>query len=141
MTPLRRVTVLLALAFVGTVLSPSCSFVISGPPDPYRPEEPPRCQTSRLAPTADAVGAGVFATLGTSIFLFESSCNDPNNANCPTTGERAKVGAVLFVPAAFYTIAAVVGYNKTGRCREAGRQHRAFMMQSWQARGLPAAGR
>lgn len=103
----------------------ACSFGTSGPPDGYRPDvaAPPDCTTSRTAPVLDTVGAGLFGVAG--IAYIAAPCGEGDHGGTDQTCEAVTslIGVVLLVPAAIYTIAAISGYGKTGRCRDAMRAH------------------
>ncbi len=125
MTRFFRSTALAALA----ALTTSCSFFISGPDPESHPEYPPACTTSRIAPAVDTVGATSFgllsALLAAAVFTFEC---DSRNADChDNEGAGVLLVGAIATPALIYGGAAVSGFSKTSRCRQAMEEHRRWL--------------
>lgn len=124
MTPSRSVAVAgCLLAFLA-----GCSFAMSSPA--YRPPDPPRCHATRAAPIADsivAIGVGGTATLTALTTYLRDDCPDADNAGenwCHNLDDVVYLtAALLMIPTAVYTGAAVVGFRRAGRCREAMAEH------------------
>jgi hypothetical protein len=105
----------------------ACSVSVSGPPDRYDPRgpAPPDCTTSRSAPAVDTVGAGLFGIVG--IAFLASKCgpgDHDQDVDQTCEGITNAFGVVLLIPATIYAMSAIVGFGRTGRCRDATEQHR-----------------
>lgn len=104
----------LGCSFVFT-RGPSASTAVSGP-------EPPRCTESNAAPIADTVLAVAMVTLTIAGIVYAAQpCPHPPQVVDSSCG----VNELLYFPAgatallgALFTASAVVGYSRTGACRE-----------------------
>jgi len=110
------------LAAISLLLA-SCSFTLSGPPSPYRRPNPLDCDVSRAAPIADTIAAtaGVTSAIYLSAVPSMQDCDDVERSeDCHMLDGLFYLGAALIlIPTAIYTGAAVVGFNRTSSCREA----------------------
>jgi hypothetical protein len=113
-----------AVVAVGSIsLLTSCSFALSGPPSSHRPPDPPDCDVSRFVPIADTLVAAAAGASGIAVAVAASldDCaeSDDEQACAQGHGIAGFVIALLLIPTAIYTPAAMVGFQRTGRCRDA----------------------
>ena len=124
------------LAVLVAAFAPACSFALSGPPSPYSPDRPPRCDTGRAAPVADTVGATLFGAAAVFFLIPPSHDSCSGNDGCGMfDGAFQTLGAILLIPTAFYAGAATVGFVQTSRCRDAFDRHQAYRARRSSQRG------
>jgi hypothetical protein len=118
----------ISLATLGLIASPGCSLIYTKGPEP-EVHPPPECTTSNAAPVADTVLAATSVALfGLGVAGVVISLSGPAVAcpvsGCNNSGREAAVGvsaSAIAVGAAMgvlFTTSAVVGYRRTGACRD-----------------------
>jgi hypothetical protein len=112
----------------------ACSFTLAKLDEPYRPdvEDPPGpyCDTERVKPVMDATASAAFLALLLRVAVGDTNecrkgdarCRDEQRSLQPVVDAAA---IVSLAGAAIYGVAALIGFDRTRRCRDAIRDYEA----------------
>lgn len=119
-----RLTLALLVSYVSAVGQGCGLFLTHGPPEGHEHMQYFTCTENNLGPVFDAANAVSGALLAIIAASDEEACSDGMAG--PTQGGCMAMGAVS---AALYGSSAIVGFNKTKKCRAAIRQLRERQAQ------------
>ena len=96
-----------------------CSWAsVTQPPAVDPGTRPVPCTESRVAPTADVVGAAAFGAAALAGLAYGVSTHGDTDIEGPPSGVGFGVAAIAAIPATLYILSAVSGYRSTCRCQQ-----------------------